>query len=204
MPATREHWDGVYTTKGETEVSWYQPRPERSLAFIKFTAPSLSDSILDVGGGASTLVDELLAQGYTDLTVLDVSEAALARSKTRLGRQAGKVSWIVADVTTWRPPRRWHVWHDRAVFHFLTGAADQDAYVSALKAATVPGSVAVMSCFALDGPERCSGLAVQRYSPATLAARIGGDFKLVSEASEQHVTPRQNVQNFTYAVLERC
>lgn len=170
MPATREHWDGVYTTKGETEVSWYQPRPERSLAFIKFTAPSLSDSILDVGGGASTLVDELLAQGYTDLTVLDVSEAALARSKTRLGRQAGKVSWIVADVTTWRPPRRWHVWHDRAVFHFLTGAADQDAYVSALKAATVPGSVAVMSCSRWMGRNgaavlQCNATVQQRWPP---------------------------------------
>ncbi len=203
MHSTREHWDGVYAAKGETEVSWYQPRPERSLAFINSTAPDLSAAILDVGGGASTLVDGLLAQGYSDLTVLDVSESALARSKARLGQRGGKVAWIVADITAWRPPRRWRVWHDRAVFHFLTATVDQDAYISALKAATLPGAMAVMSCFALDGPEKCSGLPVQRYSPATLAARLGGDFELVSQASERHMTPWQSEQNFSYAVLRR-
>ncbi|MDE2134681.1 MAG: class I SAM-dependent methyltransferase [Alphaproteobacteria bacterium] len=203
MHTMREHWDGVYATKGETEVSWYQPRPERSLALINSAVPDQSAAILDVGGGTSTLVDGLLAQGYSDLTVLDVSEAALARSKARLGQRAGKVSWIVADITAWRPPRTWRVWHDRAVFHFLTATADQDAYIRALKAATAPGAMVVMSCFALDGPEKCSGLPVQRYSAAILAARIGGDFELVSQASERHLTPWQSVQNFSYAVLKR-
>ena len=203
MSITRDHWNGVYTTKGETEVSWYQLHPEPSLTYIKSAAPNPSASVLDVGGGTSTLVDELLDQGYSDLTVLDVSESALARSKARLGLQASKISWIVADITTWRPQRTWQVWHDRAVFHFLTALADQDAYISSLTRATVPGSKVVISCFALDGTERCSGLPVQRYSPAMLAARIGGDFKLVSESSEQHVTPWQSVQKFMYAVLER-
>lgn len=203
MPTTREHWEQVYGSKTETEVSWYQSRPERSFALIKSAASDLSASILDVGGGASHLVDELLEAGYSDVTVLDVSAAALERSKERLGPKAGKVSWIVADITQWRPTRRWQIWHDRAVFHFLTEPADQDAYLAALRAATVSGSIAVMSCFALDGPERCSGLPVQRYSPATLAARIGKDFELISELSEQHRTPWGSTQSFAYAMLKR-
>jgi len=156
-----------------------------------------------VGGGASHLVDELLAAGYSDLTVLDVSAAALRRSQERLGAQASKVKWIAADITNWRPERIWRLWHDRAVFHFLTATADQNAYIAALKTATSAGSVIVMSCFALDGPERCSGLPVQRYSPTTLAARLGDEFALVSEAAEQHATPWGSVQSFAYAVLKR-
>src|SRR5579864_587705 len=136
MPTTREHWDQVYSTKAETEVSWYQPRPERSLALIKSMLPDHASPILDVGGGASHLVDELLTGGYSDLTVLDVSAAALRRSQERVGAQAGKVKWIAADITDWRPERVWRLWHDRAVFHFLTSAADQNAYIAALKAAT--------------------------------------------------------------------
>jgi SAM-dependent methyltransferase len=202
MPTTREHWDQVYATKSETEVSWYQPRPERSLAIIKSAAPNTSVSILDVGGGTSHLVDELLF-GYFDLTVLDVSQAALNRSKERLGRLAKKVSWIAADITKWKPSRTWDVWHDRAVFHFLTATEDQDAYIAALEAGTKQGSVIVMSTFALDGPERCSGLPVQRYSPAALAARIGDRFQLISEASESHATPWGTIQDFTYVVLRR-
>ena len=139
MPTTREHWDHVYATKPPTEVSWYQPRPERSLALIRSAAPDVSASILDVGGGASHLVDELLSAGYLDLTVLDISQTALSRSKERLGRLADKVSWIAADITQWTPHRTWDVWHDRAVFHFLTAAKDQDAYIAALIAGTKPG-----------------------------------------------------------------
>jgi hypothetical protein len=203
MPTTREHWDQVYSTKAETEVSWYQPRPERSLASIKSMLPDHASPILDVGGGASHLIDELLAAGYSDLTVLDVSAAALRRSQERLGPEASKVKWIAADITSWRPERVWRLWHDRAVFHFLTATVDQNAYLTALKTATSAGSVIVMSCFALDGPERCSGLPVQRYSPATLAARLGDEFALVSEAAEHHATPWGSVQNFAYAVLKR-
>lgn len=200
---TREHWDEVYRTKGEAEVSWYQPRPERSLALITSLLPNPAAPILDVGGGASRLVDELLAAGYADLTVLDVSAAALRRTQERLGAKASQVQWIAADITTWQPAQVWQLWHDRAVFHFLTASALQDAYIAALKAGTAPGSILIMSCFALDGPERCSGLPVQRYSPATLAARIGTDFMLLSEAAEQHTTPWGSVQNFAYAVFQR-
>jgi len=203
MSKTLEHWDQVYTRKNETEVSWYQPLPERSLALIRSAAPNVSASILDVGGGASHLVDELLALGYFDLTVLDVSQAALNHSKERLGKLADKVSWIATDITEWTPSRTWDIWHDRAVFHFLTATKDQDAYVAVLEASTKPGSVAVISTFALNGPERCSGLPVQRYSPATLAARLGSRFELISEALEPHTTPWGSIQNFTYAVLRR-
>jgi hypothetical protein len=149
-------------------------------------------------------VDDLLSLGYLDVAVLDVSQAALSRSKERLGGLAAKVSWITADITQWSPSQTWDVWHDRAVFHFLTETKDQDAYIAALKAGTKPGSMAVISTFALDGPERCSGLLVQRYSPVGLAARIDGGFDLISEASESHTTPWGGVQNFTYVVLRRC
>ena len=203
MTKPLEHWDQVYSTKNETDVSWYQAHPDRSLALIKAAVPSVSASVLDIGGGASRLVDELLVLGYSDLTVLDVSQAALGHSKARLGTLADKVSWIVADITQWTPSRTWDIWHDRAVFHFLSAPKDQDSYVAALEAATRPGSIAVISTFALNGPERCSGLPVQRYSPATLAARIGSRFELVTEALEAHTTPSGSVQNFAYAVLKR-
>jgi len=203
MPKSRDHWEQVYTAKSETEVSWYQRYPERSLALIRSFAPDFAASILDVGGGASRLVDELLSHGYFDVTVLDVSDAALRRATERLGHAAGTVNWITADITAWTPHRKWDVWHDRAVLHFLTATEDQDAYVAALTAATKPGSVAIISTFALDGPERCSGLPVQRYSPATLAARIGRDFELIAEASEIHTTPSGSIQKFAYATLRR-
>jgi hypothetical protein len=203
MIDTRAHWDEAYRAKAETQLSWYQLSPGRSLGLIKSAAPNHVSSIIDVGGGASSLVDGLLADGYSDVTVLDVSEIALGRSKARLGGLADKVSWIVADITQWQPQRTWAVWHDRAVFHFLTGTKDQDAYIAALKAATKSGSVAIMSTFALDGPERCSGLPVQRYNSIMLAARIGGSFELVSGESESHTTPWGSTQKFAYAILRR-
>ena len=135
--------------------------------------------------------------------VLDLSEAALAQSKARLGERAAKVAWIVADVTQWRPARTWAIWHDRAVFHFLTEPASQDAYVAALKAATTPGATVVLATFALDGPEKCSGLPVQRYSPVGLAARLGPGFALTAEAAETHLTPWGAQQKFSHAVLKR-
>lgn len=203
MGGLREHWDGIYRGRADRDLTWYQPRPERSLALVRAAGHGPAGPIIDVGGGASTLVDALLGEGYRDVAVLDVSEAGLARAKARLGPRAARVSWIVADVTAWRPERTWSVWHDRAVFHFLTDRAAQDAYIDALETATVPGSVAVIATFALDGPERCSGLAVQRYSPATLAARIGPGFALFAEAAEDHVTPAGRTQGFAYAAFRR-
>ena len=203
MTKLEEHWERVYATKSETEVSWYQAHPERSLELIRSAASSFSASILDVGGGASRLVDDLLGLGYSNLTVLDVSHSALDRSKARLGRRSKDVSWIVADITQWNPERTWDVWHDRAVFHFLITNEEQNSYISALEAATKSGSSAIISTFALDGPDRCSGLPVQRYSPLSLAARIGSKFKMVSQTSEAHTTPSGATQHFSSAVLER-
>lgn len=203
MIETRVHWDQVYETKRDDEVSWYQQRPECSLAMILEAAPDRQATIIDVGGGASRLVDELLAAGYADVTVLDVSEVAFRHAKARLGPKAGAVSWIVADITRWEPHRTWGVWHDRAVFHFLTEHALQGAYISALSRATTTGSTIIMATFALDGPERCSGLPVQRYSPQTLAARLGEGFVLTGEATERHRTPGGAMQSFAYSVFKR-
>jgi SAM-dependent methyltransferase len=202
MTDRRAHWDAAYTAKDDTQVSWHQPNPARSLALIKSAAPS-SASVIDVGGGASRLTDALLAEGYADLTVLDISQVALQRTKTRLGDLAGKVTWIAADITQWRPMRTWDVWHDRAVFHFLTDPGSQDAYLAALTRATVPGSTAILAMFALEGPERCSGLPVQRYSPQTLATRLGPDFRLYAQDAEIHRTPLGTAQAFSYAAFRR-
>jgi methyltransferase family protein len=202
MGDPRGHWEEVYKSRAETAVSWYQPHSDRSLAYVTGAADKAAP-IIDIGGGASTLVDDLLSRGYSDVTVLDVAETALAKSKARLGPQASKVSWIAADITRWRPPRRYQVWHDRAVFHFLTTSDQQAAYIAALKAGTRPGATAIMATFALDGPERCSGLPVQRYSPQTLAARLGPPFVLTAEAREVHTTPSGAEQPFSYAVFVR-
>lgn len=200
MTDRREHWDHTYTVKSDTAVSWYQDVPERSLALIRKGGKG---SVIDIGGGASRLVDRLLAESYDDLTVLDISDVALSRSKERLGAEANKVGWIVADITRWTPERQWDVWHDRAVFHFLTEEAGQIAYIAALKAGTRPGSHVVISTFALAGPEKCSGLPVQRYSAETLAARLGRDLALLTQESETHPTPFGTTQDFTYAVFRR-
>ena len=199
----RKHWNDTYTAKADDQVSWFQVKPERSLALIAEAAPDRSAPIIDIGGGASRLADTLLALGYSDITVLDIAEAGLARSKARLGAQANKLSWIVADVTEWRPQRRWQVWHDRAVFHFLTEREAQDAYIAALKRGTTTGSSVIVATFALAGPERCSGLPVQRYSPATLAKRLGGEFALYAEDEESHATPFTTTQQFQYAAFRR-
>ncbi len=203
MTGTREHWQEVFTTKEETAVSWYQPRLETSLALIATAAADRAAGIIDIGGGSSTLTDSLLDLGYSDLAVLDISEAALERTQARLGSRASRVDWITADVTHWTPQRQWQVWHDRAAFHFLTDVDRQDAYIAALTQATAPGAVVIIATFALDGPERCSGLPVQRYSPETLAARLGHRFWLVSGKPEAHTTPKGAVQRFSYAVLTR-
>jgi 2-polyprenyl-3-methyl-5-hydroxy-6-metoxy-1,4-benzoquinol methylase len=203
MALPREHWDGVYRTKADAELSWYQERPERSLSLIAGHAPSRSASVLDVGGGVSRLAEKLTQQDYSDITVLDISAAALERARARLGEGASAVAWIVADVTDWIPQRTWDVWHDRAVFHFLAEPAAQDAYLRALQAGTHTDAIVIIAAFALDGPERCSGLPVQRYSAATLAARLGEDFRLLSDENERHVTPWGAGQNFVYAVFRR-
>ncbi|HEX3485008.1 MAG TPA: class I SAM-dependent methyltransferase [Micropepsaceae bacterium] len=204
MTDRRTHWDDTYTAKADSQVSWYQPHPDRSLALIRSAARDPAAAIIDVGGGASRLVDALISEGYSDVTVLDISKVALEHAKARLKGLAGQVSWIVADITQWQPERNWDIWHDRAVFHFLTDAASQDAYIAALRQGTLPGAAVIMATFALAGPERCSGLPVQRYSPATLAARLGPDFTLQAEAVEMHPTPFGTTQEFAYTAFQRA
>jgi SAM-dependent methyltransferase len=193
-----QHWEAVYRRRRPGEVSWYQENPARSHELIRRTGISLAAPIIDVGGGASRLVDYLLTDGFTDITVLDVSVAALRQARERLGPAAEQISWIEANITTFVPPRRYHVWHDRAVFHFLTHLQDRQRYVDVLRAALAPHGHAVIATFGLGGPERCSGLPVQRYTPASLAAELGAGLTLMAEEQESHVTPAGAVQLFQY------
>ena len=198
----QRHWEQVYREKAVDAVSWFQPQPRISLELIlSCTAPA--DAIIDVGGGASRLTEHLLAAGYGDLTVLDIAEPALERARERLGAAASKVHWFTADVTCWHPARQYALWHDRAVFHFLTEARDRAAYLANLRSALKPGGHAVMASFALDGPERCSGLPVQRYSPESLAAELGEGFRPLGSRLEEHLTPMGRVQHFQYSLMQR-
>ncbi|WP_300299993.1 trans-aconitate 2-methyltransferase [Ferrovibrio sp.] len=199
----QQHWQEVYSTKDEAEVSWFQDRPQTSLDLIAQTGLSPDASLIDIGGGASRLVDALLDAGWRDIAVLDIAGAALARAQARLGPRGASVDWIVADITTWQPRRRYDLWHDRAVFHFLTTAADRVAYKAALRAAVAPGGHVVIGSFAPDGPERCSGLPVQRYSPESLQAELGGDFLLQQALQEDHQTPAGRVQHFQFSRFRR-
>ena len=160
------HWQNVYQTKDEREVSWFQENPAISLDLIRATGIGADASIIDIGGGAARLADALVADGFRSVTVLDLSEKALATSRERLGARAGGVSWIVADVTKWQPTRTFDVWHDRAAFHFLTDPDDRAAYAERVRKAVRPGGHVIIGTFALDGPERCSGLAVARHDAA--------------------------------------
>lgn len=197
----RAHWEDVYQRKGDLDVSWFQERPADSLLLIRESGVALTAPVIDVGGGASRLVDGLLAGGFSDITVLDIAGNALERARDRIGAPGAKVQWLAADVTTWTPPRRYGLWHDRAVFHFLTEAADRAAYRRNLEAGLMAGGIAVVASFALDGPERCSGLPVMRYSPDSLAAELGAQFQLSDSRSVEHITPAGRSQRFQYSVF---
>ena len=197
----RTHWDTVYTTKAADAVSWFQREPTQSLTLLHRFGLTPHSCVIDVGGGDSHLVDHLIREGCTCVTVLDVSEAALKRAQERLGDHARRVEWLVADVTgTWSVAPR-DFWHDRAVFHFLTDAADRARYIDHMRRVMKPGGKVVIATFALDGPEKCSGLPVARYSPETLAHELGSDFKLVEHEPEAHRTPGGGVQSFVYSVF---
>ncbi|WP_439365332.1 class I SAM-dependent methyltransferase [Bradyrhizobium sp. DASA03005] len=197
------HWDHVYATKGEAEVSWYQDSPATSLAMIRGAGSDRDAAIIDIGGGASRLVDALLQDGYRDVAVLDLSANALEAAKKRIGQAASTVDWIVADATTWRPARTYDVWHDRAAFHFLTDPRDRAAYVERLRSTIKPGGHVIIATFAPDGPEKCSGLPVQRHDSASLAAELGPDFELVETRSETHHTPWGSSQAFQFSRFKR-
>jgi len=193
---TREHWEQVYATKSAGQVSWFRPHLETSLTLIECAAPLLDAAIIDVGGGASTLVDDLLARGYTDLTVLDISESALEAAKRRLGESSQIIRWIHADITQADLTQVYDIWHDRAVFHFLTQPQQKLAYVTKVASALKPGGHAIISTFGPEGPTRCSGLDVMRYDAGTLQAAFGERFRLIESAKELHRTPFGTTQQF--------
>lgn len=194
--ARQAHWDKVYSDKAATDVSWYEAHPSRSLEMIRATDAAPNDAIIDVGGGASLLVDSLLEDGYRDLTVLDISGEVLGQLKKRLGARGEHVSLIQSDVTKFRPPRQYEVWHDRAVFHFLVNPADRSHYVDVLRRALVPDGHLIMSTFGPAGPERCSGLPTERYDAGRLAAELGTDFALIDASLAVHRTPWGSEQQF--------
>jgi 2-polyprenyl-3-methyl-5-hydroxy-6-metoxy-1,4-benzoquinol methylase len=193
------HWDKVYSTKSPDEVSWYRAHLERSLALIRRAVPDLSARIIDVGGGASTLVDDLLQFGYADLTVLDISESAIAIAKNRLGVASRAVGWLCVDVTkTEFAAGSYDLWHDRAVFHFLTALEDRRQYVRTVAKAVKPGGHVIVSTFGPQGPVKCSGLDVIRYSAEELHDEFGRRFELIESSEELHETPFGTTQQFLY------
>jgi SAM-dependent methyltransferase len=197
------HWTQVYQDKAPTAVSWYQETPEPSLRALRRFGASPSSSLIDVGGGASTLVDAILEQGWLDITVLDLAAPALEAAKARLGALADKVQWEVVDITDWQPVRQFDVWHDRALFHFLTEPLQREAYRRTLLAALAPGGLVIMATFALDGPEKCSGLPVQRYDAVSLAQEMGDTLLLIDGWREKHVTPWGATQSFNWCAFRR-
>jgi 2-polyprenyl-3-methyl-5-hydroxy-6-metoxy-1,4-benzoquinol methylase len=197
------HWENVYSTKGENEVSWFQERPAPSLELIDLGKPTSDAAIVDIGGGASRLVDQLLARGFSNVTVLDLSQAALAAAKTRLGDKASQAQWVAADVTKWSPTQLFDVWHDRAAFHFLTDPADRAAYIARLEKAIKPSGSVIIGTFALDGPEKCSGLPISRYDAVGLGETLGSGFELVHTRLNEHATPWAAIQRFQFSVFRR-
>ena len=201
-PDLAARWDNAYA-EGDATRSWFQAAPRMSLRMLDAAGVTAADSVIDVGGGASSLAGSLLGRGFRDVTVLDISAAGMRHARERLGPRADHVHWLTADIRTWRPPRRYAVWHDRAVFHFLTAEPDRQAYLRALTAATAANAVAVFGCFAPAGPRQCSGLPVARYGPRELADVLGRDWTLVVEDREDHATPAGRSQPFTWVALRR-
>lgn len=200
--ARESHWEKVYTTKGEREVSWFEENPELSLRLIDEAGIGPEASVVDIGGGASRLVDALIARGQTQVTVLDLSLAALNVARGRVG-EAPSVDWVASDVTRWSPTRVYDLWHDRAAFHFLTEQAEQRRYVSVMRQALRPGATAIVGTFAPDGPEKCSGLHVARHDVETLAEVLGVEFVPIAHLRHTHTTPWGAEQRFQFTTFRR-
>lgn len=194
----KKHWEAVYTRRLARETSWHQEDPRLSLSLLKNAAIKTDAAVIDVGGGASLLVDRLLRLGYRDLTVLDISAAALEQAQKRLGKESELVTWVEADVTDFSPDRRYDLWHDRAAFHFLTALEDRQKYLLAMRRALELGGQAIIAAFAPDGPEKCSGLEVVRYDRQSLQAVLGERFVCLEEERDEHVTPGGGQQMFGF------
>jgi SAM-dependent methyltransferase len=203
MASTQDHWEHIYETKAEKELSWYQENPAVSLDLIRALPLHKGAAIIDIGGGESRLIDALLGEGFYALTVLDISQAALAAAKARLGQRGANVDWIVADVTAWKPDTAYDLWHDRACFHFLIEDSSRLAYGGRVARAVRPGGYVIIGTFALDGPERCSGLPVQRHDAASIGAVLGEDFALVESRRHDHLTPAGKTQRFQFSLFRR-
>jgi len=200
----KDHWNNIYASKATDAVSWYQNVPAVSLDIINGLPLEKSSPIIDIGGGASNLVDHLVKSRFSDITVLDIAENALAVSKKRLGDAANSVHWIASDITQAHfKPEQFKLWHDRAVFHFLTKAEDRQAYIEQLNQALDADGVALIATFALDGPEKCSGLEIVRYSPELLSKTLGDKFELIKSNKENHQTPAGNQQAFVYCLFKK-
>ncbi|MDM8545345.1 class I SAM-dependent methyltransferase [Candidatus Venteria ishoeyi] len=201
----KQHWEQVYAEKNAKEVSWYQAHPEISLELIKTSQQK--KGIIDVGGGASVLIDKLLESAYQDLAVLDISAAALRIAQQRLGQNATQIQWIESDVTQFKATEQFNLWHDRAVFHFLTEKSDRAAYLQVLRNSLKPGGCVIMAAFAIAGPEKCSGLDIVQYDAEKLLKELNGQhagkFTLQEQVSENHKTPTGKIQAFTYYRMQR-
>lgn len=200
----KQHWENVYTTKAHDQVSWYRDHLDNSLQMILNTGVEKDAAVIDVGGGSSTLVDDLLDNGFADVTVLDISGTAIAKSKERLGVRAEKVNWLEADITEIDlPQNHFDVWHDRAVFHFLTDAEDRRKYVELVMRSLKIGGHIIVASFGLDGPQKCSGLDVVRYDPESMHSEFGDQFKLIKSVAETHETPFGLTQEFVYCYCRK-
>ncbi len=199
----QQHWNKVYSSKAETDVSWYETYPHRSVSTIESFSLSKMARIIDVGGGESRLVDALLTLGYQNLTVLDISVEALARAQQRLGNRARRVRWVISDVTTFQPEEPFHIWHDRATFHFLTHEPQINAYLANAEQSVIPGGFLTVGTFSDRGPSQCSGLTVRQYSPITLASQFANRFTKLHCEEADHQTPTGSVQTFTFCQFQR-
>lgn len=194
----KSHWENIYKTKELQEVSWYQPTPETSLSFIKEFQIPVTAKIIDVGGGDSFFVDHLLDLGYQDITVLDISEAAIKRAKERLGERAEKIKWIVADAASFQTGEQYDFWHDRAAFHFLTEEKEINNYLKAVKSGLAPGGVLVIGTFSEQGPKKCSGIEIKQYSEASMSTLFGMHLHKIKCISIDHSTPFNTIQSFLF------
>ncbi|MCW8889076.1 MAG: class I SAM-dependent methyltransferase [Sedimenticola sp.] len=197
----KAHWEQIYSNKSSEDVSWFQPKPGRSLALINDAGITKDQAIIDVGGGASRLVDYLLQAGYQQVTVLDIAQAALAISQQRLGHSAKQVEWLTADATAFKLDHPVQLWHDRAVFHFLTQARDRDAYIRNLKNTLTPEGTLILAAFSPEGPKQCSNLDIVQYDAQRITIELGPLFKLKHMEQEAHTTPSGAVQSFNYFVF---
>ena len=197
-PGWKNHWEQQYAGKNPTEVSWYQSHPQHSLSLIGDTGLGTAASIIDVGGGASTLVDHLLASGYRDITVLDIARTPISRAQERLGDRSQQVTWVESDITDYVPDRTFDIWHDRAVFHYLTDEDDRESYLASMHRALKANGQVIIATFSDSGPSQCSGLDVMHYSPRMLSQVMGPRLRLVETLTEEHSTPNGGLQQFVY------